>query len=380
MSATVIFLTAAVLGLYVLIGYPLLLGLWARFWRKPVARRRERKTVSVIIAAYNAEQFIAAKLDSILALHYPAELLEVIVISDGSTDATDDIVRQYAARRVRLLRVERGGKCAALNAAIRQARNEILLLTDVRQAVAPESLQHMVDCFADPAVGAVSGELLIREGASHDAADIGLYWRYETWIRNRLSEVDSMFGATGPFYALRRELAVPIPPDQLLDDMYLPLAAFFQGYRLIVEPQARAFDYATSRDMEFKRKRRTLAGNYQILHAYPALLGPANRMWFHYWSYKMGRLSLPWLLAALFISSWFLPGPWRLWSLGAQAAFYALAALDGLMPDGFPLKRISSFACTSLAMLFAAAVGLSVFFVHPRSLWKESTIAVQRPS
>ena len=96
-------------------------------------------------------------------------------------------------------------------------------------------------------MGAVSGELIIRKGASHDEADIGLYWRYETWIRNRLSDIDSIFGATGPFYALRRELAVPIPPDQLLDDMYLPLAAFFRGYRLIVEPRARAFDYPTSR-------------------------------------------------------------------------------------------------------------------------------------
>ena len=110
---------------------------------------------------------------------------------------------------MRLLRVEHGGKCAALNAAIPQSKNEILLLTDVRQVVAPDSLQAMIDCFADPTVGAVSGELLIREGERHDEADTGLYWRFETWIRKKLSAIDSIFGATGPFYSLRRELAVP---------------------------------------------------------------------------------------------------------------------------------------------------------------------------
>lgn len=380
MIAIAIFSIAAFLAFYVSLGYAGLLGIMARIWAKPVMRRRERKTVSVVIAAYNAEHFIADKLDSVLALDYPRELMEILVVSDGSADATDDIVRQYEPRGVRLLRLERGGKCAALNAAIPQARNEILLLTDVRQTLAPDSLQWMAECFADPSVGAVSGELVIRKGATHDEGDIGLYWRFETWIRNRLSDIDSMFGATGPFYALRRELAVPIPPDQLLDDMYLPLAAYFAGYRLIVEPRARAYDYPTSRETEFKRKRRTLAGNFQILRSYPALLGPGNRMWFHYVSYKIGRLMLPWILLAAFVSSCFLPGPWHWWLPGAQLLFYLLAAADPVIPGQVPLKRLSSFARTFCAMMLAAMMGLSVFFIPPRSLWKESTIAVRRNS
>jgi biofilm PGA synthesis N-glycosyltransferase PgaC len=369
-----LFCGAAALGLYIVIGYPLLLGLMARLWPKPVLKSRQRKTVSVVIAAHNGERFIGAKLDSVLALDYPRELMEILVISDGSTDRTDSIVQGFAPQGVRLLRVPRGGKCAALNAAIPQARNEILLLTDIRQIVEPESLQAMIDCFADPGVGAVSGELVIRGGASHDEADTGLYWRYESWIRNRLSEVDSIFGATGPFYALRRELAVPIPPDQLLDDMYLPLAAFFRGYRLIVEPRARAFDYPTSREAEFTRKARTLAGNYQILRSYPALLGPGNRMWFHYASYKLGRLALPWVLFLLFVSSCFLPLPWRWLMLGGQAVFYGLAALDPWLPGGFPAKRLASFARTFASLMLAAVWGLKVFFVPPRSLWKETKI------
>ena len=370
-----LFCASAALGLYIVAGYPLFLGLMARLWPKPVFKSRQRKTVSVVIAVHDGERFIRAKLDSVLALDYPRELMEILVISDGSADGTDSIVREFAPQGVRLLQVPRGGKCAALNAAIPQARNEILLLTDMRQTVAPESLQAMMDCFADSAVGAVSGELIIREGASQDEADIGLYRRYENWIRNRLSDVDSIFGALGSFYALRRELAVPVPADQLLDDMYLPLAAFFRGYRLIVEPRALAFDYPTSRGTEFTRKARTLAGNYQILRSYPALLGPANRMWFHFASYKLGRLMLPWVLVLFFASSCFLPLPWRWFLLGGQAIFYGLAAVDPLLPAKFPVKRLSSLALTFVTLMLAAAWGLSVFFVSPRSLWKESKVA-----
>jgi len=370
MLAIALFCASAALGLYIVAGYPLLLGLMARLWPKPVFKSRQRKTVSVVIAVHDGERFIGAKLDSVLALDYPRELMEILVISDGSTDRTDSIVQEFAGRGVRLLQVPRGGKCAALNAAIPQARNEILLLTDMRQTVAADSLQALMDCFADSAVGVVSGELIIRKGASHDEADIGLYRLYENWIRNCLSDVDSIFGALGSFYALRRELAVPIPADQLLDDMYLPLAAFFRGYRLIVEPRALAFDYPTSRETEFTRKARTLAGNYQILRSYPALLGPANRMWFHFASYKLGRLALPWVLVLLFASSCFLPLPWRWFLVGCQAIFYGLAALDPLLPARGPVKRLSSFARTFVALMLAAAWGPSVFFISPRSLWK----------
>ena len=375
MLSITLFCTAVALAVYIILGYPLLLGILSRLRAKPVVKTRQRKTVSIVIAVHNGERFIAEKLASILALDYPRNLMEILVISDGSTDRTDAIVGQFAPRGVQLLRMPRGGKCAALNAAIPQARNEILVLTDVRQTLAPESLQILIDCFADPSVGAVSGELVIRQSVRCDEADAGLYWRYESWIRNHLSCVDSIFGATGPFYALRRELAVPIPLDILLDDMYLPLAAFFRGYRLVVESRARAFDYPTSRQTEFKRKIRALAGNYQILLAYPALLGPRNRLWFHYVSYKLSRLFLPWIFVLLFVSSCFLPGPWRWLALGSQAVFYGLGWGDPWIPVRFRLKRLSSFARTFMALQVAAVWGLSVFFVPPRSLWKETKIA-----
>jgi cellulose synthase/poly-beta-1,6-N-acetylglucosamine synthase-like glycosyltransferase len=367
--AAAVFLGSVVFAGYAIAGYPLLLG-WLSRRGRPVTRVFEPRTVTVIVAVRNGEYFLRAKLESILGLDYPRELLEIVVVSDGSTDATESIAADFAASGVRLLRIPPSGKPAALNAAIPEARGDILLLTDVRQALDPPSLRHLVACFADPTVGGVSGALRIRAGTSSAEADIGMYWRYETWIRSRLARIDSMFGATGPFYALRHSLAVPLPPEILLDDMYLPLAGFFRGYRLITEDRAIAWDYPTSRETEFRRKVRTLAGNYQILRYYPELLGPRNRMWLHFVSYKLARLLLPWALVATAIATFWLPDPLRLEAAVAQGAFYLLAALDGVVPSGFPLKRLSSPARTFTTMMLAAVCGLAVFFVPPQRLWK----------
>jgi cellulose synthase/poly-beta-1,6-N-acetylglucosamine synthase-like glycosyltransferase len=375
----VLFFASGAFILYVTAGYPLVLGALAWLRPRPIRKDGEPKSVSVIIAVHNGARFIRDKLDSVLALDYPAELIDVLVVSDESTDETDDMVREYASRGVQLMRVPKGGKPAALNAAIPRVTGEILFLTDVRQTLEASSLRRLVACYGDPQVGVTSGELLIREGESRDASDVGLYWRYESWIRNRLSSVDSMFGSTGPFYTMRRELAVEMPPDILLDDMYLPMAAFFRGYRLVVEDTARAFDYPTTRDTEFRRKVRTLAGNYQMIRLFPRLLGPGNRMCFHYLSYKVGRLLLPYALLILALSSFFLPAPWAAISVSAQALFYLLAAVDPLVPQRVVLKRLTSPVNTFVTMMIAAVRAVSVFFVPPRSLWKVTNdVAVPR--
>jgi cellulose synthase/poly-beta-1,6-N-acetylglucosamine synthase-like glycosyltransferase len=363
-----VFLASVCFIAYILFGYPLLLAAWSRFAAKPARRAPIQPAISIVIPAYNGERFLAPKLKSVFELHYPPSKMEVIVVSDGSTDRTEDIAREFPA--VLLLRQERSGKPAALNLAAAHATGEILVLTDVRQLLERESVAALVENFADAQVGVASGELLIRKGAAQEEADIGLYWRFESWIRDRLSSIDSMFGATGPFYAIRRDLFVPMPNDVLLDDMYLPLAAFFRSYRLVVDRRAIAWDFPTSLETEFRRKVRTLAGNYQLLRYYPGLLGPRNRQWFHFVSYKFGRLMLPWLLITLAISSFTLPGPLLVAAVLAQAAVYLSAALDGWIPQKFPLKRISSPARTFVVMMAATVAGLSVFFVPARSLWK----------
>lgn len=369
---TLLFAVALAAAAYILVGFPLLLALRLRWFRRPVASADYQPRVSFVIAVFNGERFLADKLRSILALSYPRDKMEILVVSDGSTDATDSIAASFAAEQTRLLRQPRSGKCAALNRAIPEATGEILILTDVRQTLHPESVARLMRCFADPAVGVASGQLVIRSGESLSEAEIGLYWRFETWLRDALSQLDSMFGATGPFYAMRRALAVPIPEDMLLDDMYLPLeGAFRRGYRCVVEPAAIAYDYPTDRDVEFRRKVRTLAGNYQLWVRCQWLLGPSNRGWLDFLSYKVGRLLLPHLLLTVALTSFFLPDPWRLAALSGQAMFYGLALLDPWLPGRFTLlKRLSSPARTFLVMMAAALRGLSVFFVPARSLWK----------
>ncbi len=374
MRSTVFFLASILCALYIVAGYPLLLKIWVRFAAKVVVKDNQWKSVSIVVPVHNGEQFITEKLDSILRLDYPAGLIQILVVSDGSTDQTVSAVAKYIPRGVCLLEIAHCGKCAALNEGISHARNEILLLTDVRQTLAPDSLRALIKNFADPSVGVVSGDLRIRKGRDLGEATTGLYWKYENWIRMQLSRIDSIFGATGPFYAIRRELAVPIPADMLLDDMYLPLSAFFKGYRLILEPEAQALDYPTSLNTEFKRKVRTLGGNYQIWLAFPALFGPRNRMLFHFLSYKFARLLLPWIFLLLFLSSCFLPQPWKWIAPGCQGIFYLLAALDPVIPETLAAKRITSSARTIVAMLLAALCGLLVFVLPPKTLWKETKI------
>lgn len=372
-AALVLFLLSSALLFYITLGYPILLALG----RSGAAVRKEfiARPVSVIIAVYNGQQFLRAKLESVLALDYPRELMEIMVVSDASTDDSEAIATEFASRGVQLMRVPRGGKAAALNAAIPRLKGDILVLTDVRQALAPDSLRLLISCFADPTVGAVSAELHILQGDRREESDFGLYWRYEIWMRKHMSRIGSTFGANGPYYAMRRELAEPIPPDTLLDDVVMLLPSLFRGYRIILEPAAKAFDFPTALKSEFRRKLRTLGGLWQVFLRHPALLSSANPMRVHFVSQKIGRLLLPYALLCLTLSAVGLPAPWRTWVLGALALFYALGLLDLLMPQKFLLKRLTSPIRTFLVMCAASLGAVSVFFVPPQRLWKVTQVS-----
>lgn len=376
--AVLLFLIAAVFVLYTLFGYPLLLAFLSRRRPGPAIQKDPlyRALVSVVMPVKNGERWLAAKLDSLLAMDYPHECFDAIyVISDGSTDRTAEIVTSYAHRNtgvpVKLLNVPPGGKALALNAAFGQVRGDILFLTDVRQPLEKTCLSQLVACFADPTVGAVSGELIIRDGTSSEEANTGLYWKYEKWIRKGLSKIDSVLGATGAVYAIRRSLAAELPAGTLLDDVHLPLNAFFQGYRVILDDSARAYDIPTSLDSEFRRKVRTLAGNYQLLGRFPALLLPwRNRMWIHFMSHKFGRLILPWALLLAAAASLFLPPPWRALAVAAQLGFYSLAYADRWLPEGFVLKKLSSPVRTFCVLMAATALAASILISPKRQFWK----------
>ncbi len=305
-------------------------------------------------------------------MDYPAQLREILLISDGSTDATESVAASFDDRGVRLLRVPRGGKAAALNAGLAQASGDILFFTDVRQVLDPHALSHLAANFADPTIGGVTGELrLLNPARAGEQADMELYWRFELWARSHHSRIDSIFSATGCIYALRRSLASPLPPDTIADDGTFSLRAFFRGYRVIFDPEALAFDYPAAEGGEFRRRLRTLAGLWQLFVRLPQLFTSANRMRFHFLSYKFGRLVLPWAILLILGSTLALPDSrWRSFLLADELMLVALAVLDRFVPRTFFLKRISSPARTFIAMNAAALLAALVFFVPPDTLWR----------
>lgn len=376
MTAWVMLTAGAAIALYILIGYPVLLAV-VRFKPGPALRKdlSYQPPVTAIMAVYNGAAQIRAKLETMLALDYPKAHLEIIVVSDGSTDATESIVKEYADRGVQLIGAPHGGKAAALNLALEKATGELLFFTDVRQPLDLAALRHLAANFADPTVGAATGEMRLLKGETGEQADMDLYWRYEVWARRKQSSIDSIFNTTGCIYAMRRTLARPLRPDTLSDDAALPLLAFFKGYRVIFDPEAIALDYPAVAGTEFRRRFRNLAGLWQTFAWNPQLFSSKNRMRFHFLSHKFGRLVLPWAISAIAGGTLLLPSGEIRWALiAAEAIFLLLAAIDRFFPKGFLLKRISSPARTFLAMNAASLAGIAVFFIAPNKLWRPTKV------
>jgi len=375
MLALAILMAAAAAIAYILILYPLLLAMLPFKTKPPVAKSFDHQPqVTAIVAVHNGAEFVRAKLESLLALDYPRERLRMIVVSDGSTDATESIVREFAHRGVELLPAPREGKAAALNRALAMASGEILFFTDVRQPLDGAALRHLAANFADPSVGAVTGEMRLERGDRGEQADMDLYWRYEIWARAKHSAIDSLFQVTGCIYAMRRSLAAPLPPDTLSDDAVLPLRAFFAGYRVVFDPAAIAIDHPAKAGTEFRRRRRNLGGLWQVFARHPRLF-TERRMRVHFLSHKFARLMLPWALIAAVLATVGLPPGWfRDWNLAGAAGLLALALIDAAIPSKFFLKRISSPARTFLAMNLASLLALGVFFTDARRMWKSTQV------
>ena len=332
---TLFWVSIVVIG-YVYAGYPLLLAACSRLSRRPprrpsIAEITSWPSISIVLAARNEAGRLPARIRNLLEIAYPGPR-EVIVVSDGSTDGTGDVVREFGGS-VRLVEVPAGGKPLALNAGVAQAQGEILVFADARQQFSEFALMELVANFSDPEVGGATGELVIdaeRESTASTVGDgVGLYWTYEKWLRRHESCVWSTLGATGAIYALRRSLWTPLPAETLLDDVLAPMRAVLAGWRIVFEERAQAFDRAAlDAAAESRRKIRTLAGNYQILAQEPRLLVPfVNPVWLHYVSHKVGRLIVPWALAAVLVSSALLS--FESWgfalALAIQALFYGLA-------------------------------------------------------
>jgi cellulose synthase/poly-beta-1,6-N-acetylglucosamine synthase-like glycosyltransferase len=375
MKIKYIFWFAAALVGYFYLGYPV--WLWLRSWwsPRPVRRGSATPAVSAVMVVRNEEAVIARKLENLLTLDYPQAKLDVVVVSDGSSDRTPAILAGYARdSRVRtLMKQVSQGKAAGLNDAIKLATGEVLLFTDARQQIEPGALRLLIENFADPDVGAASGELMLGDPTSGETGKgTGLYWRIEKKIRELESASGSVAGATGAIYCARRSLldASPLPEGAILDDVLLPMQIVRKGSRVIFDSRARAWDLPDlGEGREFSRKVRTLSGNYQILQLAPWLLSSENAIRFEFVSHKLLRLVVPFALLALLIASMFLPQPLYRAALGVQLAFYALslAALAGVKLG--PLSRIADPARTFVILNCAAMVAFINFATGRKAVW-----------
>lgn len=312
----------------------------------------------MIIIVYNEEDRIGPKIANCMELEYPEEMIEICVVSDGSTDGTNGILRD-AGGIVYIEDTENHGKPYQINRAVEATGNEILLFSDARQMYGPQSLRKLVANFRDPDVGCVSGELVFGSTADHTGGSIGLYWTYEKLLRKAESEFDSTLGATGAIYAVRRGLFAPIPEDTILDDIEIPLQAFRKGYRVVFEPEAVAFDTVTT-DIgdEFRRKVRTLAGNFQLFRRNMWLMNPLkNRIFFQTVSHKLFRLLIPYALITVAVTSAISPGTAFKLFFWSQILCY-IAGIAALTFEGIRRVRLVNLILVFMTLNAASVTAL----------------------
>jgi biofilm PGA synthesis N-glycosyltransferase PgaC len=387
MAAYVIFWLSLFLLAYVYAGYPLLAILRGAIAAKPRVKGPIEPHVSILVVGYNEEPRIGARIENLLALDYPRHRLEIVVASDGSTDGTAEEAMRYQGAGVLVLPFAiRRGKTGVVNAVMPALRGEIVLFADARQRFEPHTLRAIVENFADPQVGAVSGELVLLKGDAAGAAAEGssFYWRYEKLIRSSEAQADSSIGATGAIYAIRRRLFEPIPDDTLLDDALIPLRIVKQGYRVLFEPAARAYDEAsTSATQEFARKARTIAGTFQLFSRETWLLNPRrNRLWFATISHKGLRLLLPLLHLTVFVATLALPDGWLFRvALAGQLLFYAAALIGAAHKEGRRPSIVFSVPAMICVLSWATVVGFTRFVTNRQKVtWDRMPPTSMRPA
>ena len=367
-----LFWISVALAAYVYAGYPALLVILAALFRRPIRKAPIEPSVSLLIPAYNEGKIIESKIRNALALDYPADKLEIVIASDGSTDATNQIATRFCQPgRVRLFAYPSNrGKLAILNDSVPALRGDIVVFSDAASMLLPDALRHLVACFADPRVGAVSG--LYRIGKAGEA-ELGeqedFYWKYETFLKQQEAGLHSIVGAHGALYAIRKHL-YPFPqPGTINDDYVIPVRILHKGYRVYYQTRAVAWEEA--HEMRgFSRRVRIMTGNFQQLRELPALVWPPRPFpLFFFLSHKVGRLIVPLAMIALFLSNLFLLSrPLYLAAFLAQIAFYGAVLLGALRPAGSRLLRLPFYFCMINA---AAFFGMYyALFGHNKMIWK----------
>ncbi len=342
-----LFWTCAALVLWVYAGYPALLLLLTRFSRRQASAASHEPAVSLIISAYNEANVIRQKLENGLALDYPRDRLEIMVVSDCSDDETDAIVKEYENRGVSLIRMrERGGKTAGLNFAVPRARGAIVIFSDANALYHPQTARHLVRNFADPAVGCVTGEsrYQVDENAADSTASENLYWRYELALKRMESAISSLVGGDGAIYAIRKALFRPMRPEDL-SDFVNPLQIIAQGYRNVYEPEAISFeDGVESFEKEFRRKVRIVNRAWRGLWRVRQVLNPFRFGFFtlQVISHKLLRWVVPVFMAGAFLANLSLLNNGRFYQalFALQFSFYVLAIIGRLQSQRSSISKL----------------------------------------
>lgn len=380
----VVFWLAAGLVAFTYAGYPLVMALKARIAPDPPRSSPATPTIDVLMVVHGAAALVGAKLDNLLALDYPPERVRIHVVCDGCGD-TAAASRAIASPRIAVHAFpERRGKSACIADVLPRLRADCVLFTDVRQRIDPGAARRLAAVLSDPRIGAASGELVLDAETGYGRG-IDAYWRYEKLLRRLESASGSIVGATGALYMARRALLAPPPPGIILDDMWIPLAIAAGGHRVVFVADARAHDRASERSTEEEvRKRRTLAGNFQLLHRWPRLALPgAHPLALRLWGHKWLRLAAPWCLLALFAASlWLARGgnAFYVAAFVAQCVAWLLAwaarARPGLAGAFLPARLCGAF----LSLNLSAALGLLDYLRNPDAhLWRTTRLGESPP-
>lgn len=335
-AALAVFVGSALVTLYIYFGYPALIYVMARYKPRPVRRGDAVPAVSMLVPVFNEEAAVEQKIINSLALDYPREKLEIIFISDGSNDKTEEIVRSFEEKNIGLIALPRGGKAAALNAGAAAATGEVLVLTDANVDLALDSLRVIARSFADPEVGGVSGKkkYVVRRGADTTEQGENLYWRWDQWQKELESSIGSIFAADGTLYAVRRNLYVPIDDPAQADDIAISTRVVLQGYRLIFDPEAIAYEEAPGEGAaEFRRKVRVTNHSVRALLNLGAKLFTSGFYSVELLSHKLVRHLIPFFLLLLLASNAYLAFTHRFFiaALALQLLMYFCAAAGALL-------------------------------------------------
>jgi cellulose synthase/poly-beta-1,6-N-acetylglucosamine synthase-like glycosyltransferase len=372
----ILFWTSLAFVAYTYFGYPLLLLLFSSFKSKPESEAVEPEqwpTVGFVIPIHNERKHLERKVANLFELDYPADRIRFYFSSDGSEDGSNEYLSTVEG--VSLLSYSpRQGKPTAINTALPQLQEDIVVFSDARQVVAKDAIKKLVSRLLLPGIGAVSGELHHYDAKTNIGNSVGLYWRYEKWIRTHETMLHSVAGVTGALYCIYRKDFSPIPSDSLLDDFEVPIRILKSGRRIVLESGAIVFDSALEdAAVERVRKIRTIAGNFQSFSRHKWLFSPlSNPIWFQFISHKVFRLLVPYALLLMLIGSFLATGWFYLLAAVGQVLFYLLA-LVGPRNENLKNNKLVSIIIVFCQLNMAAVLGLKQYLSSSTNVKWEKT-------